>query len=59
MKKLVSLALLLIPLAGCAMHHGGSQALSFNPFDIGTKEPAVRVANDHQFVDGVPMDLRR
>jgi len=58
MKKIALLALVVL-LTGCTVHGGGSQALSFNPLNIGSDQPAVRVADDRQFSNGEPWDLRR
>jgi len=59
MKKLALLSLVAILLAGCTVHRGGSQALSFDPSNFGTSQPVFSPANNHQFADGEQQDLRR
>lgn len=51
MRTVVILAALLL-LPGCTFSRSGSQALSFDPFDLWSDTPAVAVANDSEHVDG-------
>jgi len=58
MKKLALLALAIMLFPGCTFHRGGSQALSFDPFHLGSDRPAVSVTNNREFSNGDPWDLR-
>ncbi|HEX6960244.1 MAG TPA: hypothetical protein VF175_00140, partial [Lacipirellula sp.] len=52
---IVAAALLL---TGCTFSRGGSQALSVDPFKVGSDEPALSVANDGEYVDGMRWNAR-
>jgi hypothetical protein len=53
MKRLFLASILLIPmLAGCTFSRSGSQALTFNPFDLWSDEPALSVADSPNYVNG-------
>ena len=57
MRILVLLAAPLL-LPGCTFSRGASQALAFDPFKLGSDEPALSAANDRDYVDGVRSNAR-
>jgi len=60
MKRLLLwLALAPAAVVGCTFSRGGSQALTVDPFAIGTAEPAIAPAHDNYYSNGEPLDLRR
>jgi len=59
MKRLALLAIAALMIPGCVFHRSGSQAVHVDPFNIGSEKPVVRVANDHQYLNGEPWDLSR
>ncbi len=53
MRRLVLWTAILLPaVAGCTFSRSGSQGLSFNPFKLGSDEPALSAADDYAHVDG-------
>jgi hypothetical protein len=63
MRRLLAMLAVLLPLAaavGCVGQPSrASQGIEVNPFNWGTGQQVVSPANDHNYLNGEPMDMRR